>query len=140
MNLLNAASAAVITGPPGVIFGTAAMLSMPSRSAQSISFAVAIDIASWVIPQLLQHGRVKRGYLGVAGMTVTVDRRIALAFGLAQTHAVRVSAIERDSPGALAGLHEGDMIVGLDGVTIDSVDRLHQTLDASRVHRDCHAR
>jgi S1-C subfamily serine protease len=107
------------------------------RGAQSISFAVAIDIASWVIPQLLQHGRVRRGYLGVGGMTVALDRRIALAFGLAQTHAVRVNAVERDSPGALAGLHEGDLIVGLDGVTIDSVDRLHQTLDASRVHRDC---
>ncbi|MEP7057360.1 MAG: trypsin-like peptidase domain-containing protein, partial [Caldimonas sp.] len=39
------------------------------RGAQSISFAVAIDIAAWVIPQLLQHGRVRRGYLGVGGAT-----------------------------------------------------------------------
>jgi S1-C subfamily serine protease len=107
------------------------------RGAQSISFAVAIDIAGWVIPQLMQHGRVRRGYLGVGGMTMALDRRIVLAFGLAQSHAVRVSAVERDSPAARAGLHEGDFIVGLDGVTIDSVDRLHQTLDASRVHRDC---
>ena len=37
------------------------------RGAQSICFAVAIDIASWVIPQLMQHGRVRRGYLGVGG-------------------------------------------------------------------------
>jgi S1-C subfamily serine protease len=50
------------------------------RGAQSISFAVAIDIAAWVIPQLLQHGRVRRGYLGVGGTTTTLDRRIALAF------------------------------------------------------------
>ncbi len=107
------------------------------RGAQSISFAVAIDIASWVIPQLLQHGRVRRGYLGVGGMTVALDRRIVLAFGLEQTHAVRVSAVEADSPAQRAGLHEGDFVIGIDGVTIDSVDRLHQSLDASRVHKDC---
>ena len=49
------------------------------RGAQSISFAVAIDIAGWVIPQLMQHGRVRRGYLGVGGATVALDRRIVLA-------------------------------------------------------------
>jgi S1-C subfamily serine protease len=107
------------------------------RGAQSISFAVAIDIAGWVIPQLLRHGRVRRGYLGVGGMTVSLDRRIVLGFGLAQGHAVRVSAVEPDSPAARAGLHVGDLIVGIDGVAIDSVDRLHQTLDESRVQKDC---
>ena len=64
------------------------------RGAQSISFAVAIDIAAWVIPQLLQHGRVRRGFLGVGGMTAALDRRVVLGFGLAQDHAVRVSAVE----------------------------------------------
>jgi S1-C subfamily serine protease len=107
------------------------------RGAQSISFAVAIDIAAWVIPQLLQHGRVRRGYLGVGGTTTTLDRRIALAFGLNQSHAVRVVSVERQSPAELAGLREGDLVVGLDGVTIDSLDRLHQTLDASRINREC---
>jgi len=107
------------------------------RGAQSISFAVAIDIAAWVIPQLLQHGRVRRAYLGVGGMTAPLDRRVALAFELAQSHVVRVVSIEAQSPAGRAGLREGDLIVGIDGVTIDSVDRLHQTLDASRVNRDC---
>ena len=106
------------------------------RGAQSISFAVAIDIAAWVIPQLLQHGRVRRGYLGVGGITTTLDRRIVVGFGLEQSRAVRVSHVEPDSPAARAGLREGDLVVGFDGVTIDSIDRLHQTLDASRVQRD----
>jgi len=107
------------------------------RGAQSICFAVAIDIAAWVIPQLLQHGRVRRGYLGVGGATSALDRRVVLAFGLEQSSAVRVSTIEPESPAARAGVRVGDLIVGFDGVAIDSVDRLHQTLDAGRVDRDC---
>ncbi len=107
------------------------------RGAQSICFAVAIDIASWVIPQLLQHGRVRRGYLGVGGATVEIDRRIRRAYAIEQVHGVRVATVEPGSPAAVAGVREGDLIVGIDGAPIDCVDRLHQALDASRVHRDC---
>jgi S1-C subfamily serine protease len=105
--------------------------------AQAICFAVAIDIATWVIPQLLRHGRVRRGYIGVVGSTAILNRRVALAYELPQTHGVRVMSVESGSPGTLAGILPGDLIVGLDGITIDSVDRLHQTLDESRLHRDC---
>ena len=106
------------------------------RGAQAICFAVAIDIAAWVIPQLLQHGRVRRGHLGVGGSTVPLHRRVVLAHGLATSSGVRVLSVERGSPADQAGLREGDVIVGLDGIAIDSVDRLHQTLDASRIQRD----
>ena len=105
--------------------------------AQAICFAVAIDIAAWVIPQLMQHGRVRRGYLGVGGSTAVITRRVALAFELAQASAVRVQSVNPQSPAAKAGLRIDDVIVGVDGVVIDSVDKLHQTLDVSRIHRDC---
>jgi S1-C subfamily serine protease len=107
------------------------------RGAQAICFAVAIDIAKWVIPQLLQHGRVRRGHLGVGGSTVPLHRRVVIAHGLVQPSGVRVLSVEKGSPADRAGLHEGDVIVGLDGVVIDSVDRLHQTLDVSRIQKDC---
>jgi S1-C subfamily serine protease len=107
------------------------------RGAQSLCFAVAVDIAAWVIPQLLQHGRVKRAHLGVGGSTVPLHRRVVLAYGLQQDSGVRVSHVEAGSPAELAGLRLGDVIVGLDGVDIATVDRLHQTLDASRIRREC---
>ncbi|HVZ45269.1 MAG TPA: trypsin-like peptidase domain-containing protein [Ramlibacter sp.] len=105
--------------------------------AQSICFAVAIDIAAWVIPQLMRHGRVRRGYLGVGGSTLALDRRTIVQAGSVPTHAVRVLNVENESPAARAGLKVGDVIVGLDGVDVDSVDKLHQLLTEERVHRDC---
>ena len=107
------------------------------RGAQSLCFAVAVDLAQWVLPQLLQHGRVRRGYLGVAGQTAPIHRRVMLAYGLVQDRGVRVLAVDADSPAARAGIREGDLIIGLDGQPIDSMDRLHQMLDTSRLHRDC---
>jgi S1-C subfamily serine protease len=107
------------------------------RGAQALCFAVAIDVAAWVIPQLMQHGRVRRAHLGVGGQGVPLPRRVALAYGLDQDRAVRIESIEPKSPAALAGLQTGDLIVGLDGVKVDSVDALHQLLDRSRIGRDC---
>lgn len=107
------------------------------RGAQAICFAVAIDIAGWVIPQLLQHGRVRRGYLGVGGSLLKLDRRVSLHHGLPQASGVRVQSVEPDSPAARAGMQTGDVIVGLDGLTIESMDGLHQALDASRIQREC---
>jgi S1-C subfamily serine protease len=106
------------------------------RGAQSLCFAVAIDIAEWVVPQLMQHGRVRRAYLGVGGSTVPLHRRVVLAYSLTQSTGVRVGSIEPESPAARAGLRVGDLVVGIDGIAIDTVDRLHQTLDAGRIGHD----
>jgi len=107
------------------------------RGAQSLCFAVAIDIAGWVIPQLLQHGRVRRGFLGVAGNTVRIDRRLLVAYGLNQPTGVRVASVEKGSPAAVGGLQAQDLIVGINGVDVATVDALHQSLDATSIQRDC---
>jgi S1-C subfamily serine protease len=104
--------------------------------AQALCFAVAIDIAAWVIPQLLRHGRVRRGYLGVSGSTLALDRRIVLAHGLAQSSAVRVLSVEPGSPAELARLRPGDLILGIDGLETPSMDALHQALSHERVGRE----
>ncbi|MFC5498532.1 S1C family serine protease [Caenimonas terrae] len=105
--------------------------------AQAICFAVAIDIAAVVIPQLLRHGRVRRGWLGVGGSTMALDRRIIVPLGLQQSHAVRVMSVEPGSPAEQAGLLSGDLLLGIDGQDIASVDALYQALHPERVGRDC---
>jgi S1-C subfamily serine protease len=105
--------------------------------AQAICFAVAMDIAAMVIPQLLRHGRVRRGWLGVGGSTMPLDRRIIVPLGLQQSHAVRILSVEPDSPAERAGLRIGDILLGMDGQDIASVDALYQALHPDRVGRDC---
>ena len=107
------------------------------RDAQAISFAIAIDTVKWVIPQLLRHGRIRSGYLGLGGQTVAIDRRVVLHLGLGQSLGVRVVSLDPQSPATRAGLREGDVVLGIEGTTIDSVDALHRVLDESRIQRDC---
>jgi S1-C subfamily serine protease len=104
--------------------------------AQGICFAVSIDTAQWAVLQILQHGRVRRGFLGVAGANMPVARRIARHFDLANESAVRVMSTEPGGPAARAGLEAGDVIVALDEHPVETIDDLHRLLDYSRIGRE----
>jgi len=103
--------------------------------AQGICFAVASNTALIVLSQLLQHGRVRRAKIGIAGGHVPVPRRVARANGLTQATAVQAVEVQPGSPAATAGLVTGDVIVALDGVTIEGVDDLLRVLDGERIGR-----
>jgi S1-C subfamily serine protease len=103
--------------------------------AQAISFATAIDTAKWVIMQIFAHGRVRRAYIGVAGTTTPISRRVQRFFALGSASGVHVMEIVKGSPAALGGLRVGDRIVAVDGVAVDNVDGLQRTLDASRIDK-----
>jgi S1-C subfamily serine protease len=101
--------------------------------AQGICFATAIDTVKWVVMQLLRDGRVRRGYLGMAGANVPLARRVARHFELANTHAVRVESLEKNGPAARAGLRPGDRIVAFAGAPVNGIDDLHRSLTAERI-------
>ena len=101
--------------------------------AQGISFAVPIDTATWVIPQLLARGRVSRAYLGFGGQSRPVDRRLARALGLANARAVEIVSVEPDAPATRAGLHIGDLVVAIGNLAVETVDDVHRRLVASPV-------
>jgi S1-C subfamily serine protease len=103
--------------------------------AQGISFATAIDTAKWVVTQLLQHGRVRRGYLGLAGANVPLGRRAVRTHELALDSAVRVESVEPGGPADRAGLEPGDLIVAYDGAPVGGIDDLHRLLTAERIGR-----
>jgi S1-C subfamily serine protease len=80
-----------------------------------IGFAVPIDTAKRVVPQLQRTGKVERGYLGVE--TRTVDRSLA-DLNLPAKSGALVQTVTPGSPAAKAGIHEGDIVAQLDGQAV----------------------
>jgi S1-C subfamily serine protease len=103
--------------------------------AQAICFATAIDTAKWVIIQIFAHGRVRRAYIGVAGTTTPLSRRVQRYFSLSSETGVHVLEIVKGSPAAQGGLRTDDTIVAIDTLAVDGVDSLQRVLDASRIDR-----
>jgi S1-C subfamily serine protease len=94
---------------------------------QSIGFAIAVETAAWVLGQLLQHGRVRRAWLGIGAARRPLDRRLAYHHGLGAA-AVEIQSVESGSPAAKAGLLDGDLLVRFADKPIESVDQLHKAL------------
>lgn len=96
--------------------------------AQGIGFSIPANTAKWVVSQILTHGRVRRGFLGIAARQRPMDRRIVRFHDLNNNHAVEVISVESRGPAGLAGLRVGDLIVSINGSDVQSVDDLHRFL------------
>jgi S1-C subfamily serine protease len=97
--------------------------------AQGICFAVASNTAAFVLGELLAHGRVRRGWIGVAVQRAAIPRRQALAAGLAQDSGVLLTNVDAGSPAAAAGLLEGDVVVAAGERRVTGADDLIRALD-----------
>jgi S1-C subfamily serine protease len=104
--------------------------------AQGICFAVASNTAQFVLGELIRHGRVRRGFIGVAGQTSAIPRRHALAADIVNASGAMITTIDSGAPADAAGLMTLDMIVRVDGVTVTGVDDLIRVLNADRIDRD----
>jgi S1-C subfamily serine protease len=100
---------------------------------QGLSFAVPIRTVTTVLPALLRDGRVRRGYLGVAGQDVPLLRRVTRFHRLTQATGVLAISVEAGGPAAAAGLRDGDIVVSLDTTPIASLDDLHRHLTEDRI-------
>jgi S1-C subfamily serine protease len=103
------------------------------RPAQGICFAIASNTAHWVAAWLIKDGRIRRSYIGVAGQTVPLLRKLVRHHHLGQETGVLVVGVEPGSPGSLAGLVEGDVLLALDDAPTPAVDALHKLLTADRI-------
>jgi serine protease Do len=85
-------------------------------SGQGIGFAIPIDLAKPLIPQLVSTGEVTRGYLGVSIQSVTPE--LAHAMQLEAHQGALVAEVTPGSPAAKAGIHQGDIIVEFNGEAV----------------------
>ncbi len=95
------------------------------------SAALPVATVQRVVTALLTHGRIRRGYLGVATQQVPLNAALAQAAGVTQEAALLVVTVEGDSPAEKGGLLMGDIIVTVSGQPATSVDALRAALGAS---------
>lgn len=97
-------------------------------SAQGLCFAIAIGTAQRVAMQLMKHGKVRRGYLGIGGQNIDLHRSIVRHFQLPVEKGVLIVAVENNSPAQRGLLREGDVLVEFEGQPVESMDDLHRLL------------
>lgn len=92
--------------------------------AQGLCFAVPASTASVVLPELQMHGRVVRGWLGVACNGVEIAPSIAHRLGLPSPRALAVAAVTPGSPAEKGGVQQGDLLLSIGERTIRGVGDL----------------
>ncbi|MGH7931804.1 MAG: S1C family serine protease [Candidatus Binataceae bacterium] len=101
--------------------------------AQGLCFAIAINTAKLVAGQLMRNGHVVRAYIGIAGHTVELHRRVVRFYGLRHDSGVLAVAVEPGSPAERAGIKKSDVMVGFGSETLAGLDDLQRVLTGERV-------
>jgi len=103
------------------------------RGAQGLCFAVASNLVEYVVGKIILEGKLRRGYIGIAGQTVALHKRIIEAHKLATESGVLVQQIEGLGPASRSGLKKGDVIVAVEGEPTSSIDTMHRLLDGGSI-------
>ena len=103
--------------------------------AQGICFAVPIDTAKWVVPELDARGPGGARLPRARRPDPAVRRRLGRRLGLAVPAGVLVASIAKAGPAAAAGLRPGDLILAVDGEPTPSVDAVHKVLGHQAIGR-----
>jgi len=96
--------------------------------AQGIGFSIPSNTARWIISQLLTHGRVRRGYLGISARQRPLGRRLIRFHRLNGEFGVEVQSVDPGGPSGLGGIRTGDIITAINGQDVTSVDHIHRFL------------
>ena len=114
----------------GEVIGVNTAVILP---AQGICFAIASNTAQFVAAWLIKEGRIRRSSIGVAGQNVPLHPRVVRFHKLLGDRGVLVAEVEGQSPAEIAGIKEGDIIVGFKGQPIATIDDLHKRLVADEI-------
>ena len=115
----------------GRLIGINSAILAPSGGNVGIGFSIPINMAKKVMDQLLEHGEIKRGLLGVQIQDLSSD--IAEAMDLKGIHGALVSRVSPNSAAEKAGIKAGDVIVSVNGKKIKGASSLRTNIGLKRV-------
>jgi serine protease Do len=110
----------------GEIIGINTAIVSPIGTFEGTGLAIPSNMVKVIMPQLIEKGKVIRGFLGVQMQEVTPQ--LARSFELPNTNGALVSRVIPDTPAAKAGLKEGDFIVAVDGRSVDDTNTLRNII------------
>lgn len=110
----------------GEVVGINSALYSRTGGYMGIGFAIPIDMVKSIEAQLQKHGKVTRGWLGVA--IQDIDENLAESFGLDKAEGILVSETQADSPADEAGIKQGDILLKLEGIALKDVNDLRNKI------------
>jgi serine protease DegS len=113
-------SGGALVNAHGELVGINTAIFSRSGGSHGIGFAIPIDLAKGVMEQIVQEGRMVRGWIGIAAQEVSPQ--LAESFGLNGNDGVLVSGVIKNGPAERAGLRAGDVITHIDDVPTDQFD------------------
>ena len=116
----------------GLVIGVNTAVILP---AQGLCFAVAANLAKFVVGKLILEGRVRRGYIGIGAQAVPLPPKWLNALETPTKGGIQIQTVESGGPADKAGLLPGDVLLQFDGKPIDSIDLLHKVLGESTIGR-----
>jgi S1-C subfamily serine protease len=114
----------------GEVIGVNTAVILP---AQGLCFAVAANIAKYVVGKLILDGKVKRGYIGIAGQVVPLNQAWAQRLKLAVQSGILIQSVEPDTSAYNIELRANDIIIAFNGKPVDSIDDLHKLLNETSI-------
>jgi S1-C subfamily serine protease len=114
----------------GQIIGVNTAVILP---AQGLCFAVASNLAKFIVGKLILEGRVRRGMLGIGAQAVPLPPKWLNALEIQTKGGIQVQSVESAGPADQAGIRVGDVIVQFEGKPVDSIDALHKVLDEASI-------
>jgi Do/DeqQ family serine protease len=106
----------------GEVVGINTAIFSRSGGSHGIGFAIPVQLARGVMQQLIDHGRVVRGWLGITAQELTPE--VAESLGMTDPRGLLIAGVIEDGPAAKAGIGPGDVILSVEGTQIDSAPQL----------------